>query len=461
VVDAVKSPFIQRKSLPVVAAAPIAAGAARQAASPLLAPVAVAPLRAKPVEQAAVPTPRNVDPVNTGTVRRIESVAPAPVAAAAPQQGEGWTKAGGTYVSAREGETVYNLSKRYGVPANAIIEANGLASATSLQAGQQVLIPTYIYSRTAPVSAPDSNPKTANARADSGSKFDVPAGQVPIPQSPEDRRNLAVLPAEAGLREKQVVAVTATPKPKAQAPNAGTGTYVVQSGDTLWGISKKTGVSVTALKSANGLSDGNIRIGQQLALDASGAVAAPSGVDPIVTGGTKRSASVDRVETERKTGPSTIKLPEYTPPSLTEKTIKQSETEVATAAPDATGISKMRWPVRGKVVTGYGARIGSRSNDGIDIAVPQGTPVKAAENGVVIYAGDGLKELGKTVLVRHSDGVVTVYGHVSSINVQRGQTIKRGDTLAASGMSGQAETPKLHFEVRKNSRPVNPAGFLE
>jgi murein DD-endopeptidase MepM/ murein hydrolase activator NlpD len=93
--------------------------------------------------------------------------------------------------------------------------------------------------------------------------------------------------------------------------------------------------------------------------------------------------------------------------------------------------------------------------------VPQGTPVKAAENGVVIYAGDGLKELGKTILVRHADGLVTVYGHVSKIDVKRGDDIKRGQQIASSGMSGSAKQPQLHFEVRKNSKPVNPATYLQ
>ncbi len=86
---------------------------------------------------------------------------------------------------------------------------------------------------------------------------------------------------------------------------------------------------------------------------------------------------------------------------------------------------------------------------------------RAAENGVVIYAGDGLKEFGNTVLVRHENGLVTVYGHASEINVQRGQKVRRGEEIAKAGMSGSADTPKLHFEVRKDSAPVDPSGYLE
>ena len=146
---------------------------------------------------------------------------------------------------------------------------------------------------------------------------------------------------------------------------------------------------------------------------------------------------------------------------------KQSVTEVASkedtteASPKATGISKYRWPVRGAVIAGYGANVEGNRNDGINISVPEGTPIKAAENGVVIYSGSSLKELGNAVLVRHDDGTVTVYGNASELKVQRGQKIQRGQTLAASGMSGTATQPQVHFEVRKNAAAVNPATFLE
>ena len=116
--------------------------------------------------------------------------------------------------------------------------------------------------------------------------------------------------------------------------------------------------------------------------------------------------------------------------------------------------------MRGRVISSYGSG-GGKSNDGIDIAVPEGTPVKAAENGVVIYAGDGLKDFGNTVLVRHENGLVTVYGHASSLEVKRGEKVKRGQEIARSGMSGTTDAPKLHFEVRKDSAPVDPSTFLE
>jgi murein DD-endopeptidase MepM/ murein hydrolase activator NlpD len=173
------------------------------------------------------------------------------------------------------------------------------------------------------------------------------------------------------------------------------------------------------------------------------------------------SKKVD-AKSETKLTKTEAKPAEYTPPVA-----KESVTEVASkddgseSSPKATGISKYRWPVRGQVIAGYGANVEGNRNDGINISVPEGTPIKAAENGVVIYSGSSLKELGNAVLVRHDDGTVTVYGNASELKVQRGQKIQRGQTLAASGMSGTATQPQVHFEVRKNASAVNPSTFLE
>jgi murein DD-endopeptidase MepM/ murein hydrolase activator NlpD len=130
-------------------------------------------------------------------------------------------------------------------------------------------------------------------------------------------------------------------------------------------------------------------------------------------------------------------------------------------ATEATGaLPTFRWPVRGKVITSYGAKTNGKSNDGINLAVPEGTPVKAAEDGVVAYSGNELKGYGNLVLVRHSNGYVTAYAHASELLVKRGDTIKRGQIIAKSGQSGEVGSPQLHFEIRKGSSPVDPLQFL-
>ena len=139
--------------------------------------------------------------------------------------------------------------------------------------------------------------------------------------------------------------------------------------------------------------------------------------------------------------------------------------EPAVASPvkaaETTGaLPTFRWPVRGKVITAYGASTNGKVNDGINVAVPEGTPVKAAEDGVVAYSGNELKGYGNLVLIRHANGYVTAYAHASELMVKRGDTIKRGQVIAKSGQSGEVQSPQLHFEIRKGATPVDPAQYL-
>ena len=371
-----------------------------------------------PAPATAAAAPVGVDRTVTGSV----AAKPQP---AAVRGADGWSSANGTPVTVREGETVLGLSNRYGVPVDAIVRTNGLKSANDVRAGQKIIIPTY-------------------------SRGETPGDRKPGNQPAE---RLAVLPQVPRPSDKQT-GQQANATPSKAAPTAGS-VYTVQAGDTLSTIAQRMGTTTNAIKKANGLDGGIIRIGQKLTIPGAGAqnVAAsspPVGVDPIVTGGTARTEKAS----------DGAKINTYTPPAKAEKVIQES-VEQAAAAPDATGIGRMRWPVRGRVVSAFGAQSGGKRNDGLDIAVPEGTPVKAAENGIVIYAGDGLKDFGNTVLVRHEDGLVTVYGHASEIKVSRGETVRRGQEIARSGISGNADTPKLHFEVRKNSTPVDPGKYLE
>ena len=390
-----------------------------------------------------------VDSTATGTVK------PATVASPAVEGDPvGWSRAGGTQVTAKEGETIYNLSRRFGVPADVLMKTNGLSDANGLRAGQKIIVPTYVYNTKAPVSAPDSNPRVADAKSSHGNKSDAPAGKLPAPLDvPSDK--VAVLPTSPKLKEGEAqppasTEATAAKGDKVVAPKGGS--YTVASGDTLSRIAKKNGVSVVALKKANGLNDGLLKVGQTLKLPGGGeqvASAAKAPVDPVVTGAAGPAKKADSEQ-----------VAAYTPPKKADKVIAEAEDEETTQAPGGTGIGKMRWPVRGRVISAYGSGTG-KSNDGIDISVPEGTPVKAAENGVVIYAGDGLKDFGNTVLVRHENGLVTVYGHASQLEVKRGEKVKRGQEIARSGMSGTTDAPKLHFEVRKDSAPVDPKTYLE
>jgi len=133
-----------------------------------------------------------------------------------------------------------------------------------------------------------------------------------------------------------------------------------------------------------------------------------------------------------------------------------------TAPTGTTGNSvNLRWPVRGKVIQGFGPKSSGGQNDGINVSVPEGTPIKAAEDGVVAYAGSELKGYGNLVLVRHSNGFVTAYAHASELNVKKGETIKRGQVIGKAGATGNVTGPQLHFEVRKGATPVDPMQYLQ
>jgi len=380
-------------------------------------------------------SPMRTDSVTTASVQPSAERFGAPAAPTATNS-TGWSTSGGTQVTMREGETIYNLSRRYGVPAKSIMEANGITDATAIRSGQKITIPTYSYSQGVGVSAPDNNPAVAKASATVG----APQRLTTAPTARSANQTASLQKPEAPARGAAI---------------ADGGRYTVVSGDTLYGISLKTGASVDAIKRVNNMSGDTVRLGQKLVIpglsDEKVATAAAKPLDPI------RTSSVQTAPAKE------AEVKEYTPPKQASETgaIRKIEAEVTAKAPDATGVNAMRWPVQGRVINAFGSNDGGRPNDGIDISVPQGTPVKAAENGVVIYAGDGLKELGKTILVRHADGLVTVYGHVSKIDVKRGDDIKRGQQIASSGMSGAAKQPQLHFEVRKNSKPVNPSGYLQ
>ena len=107
-----------------------------------------------------------------------------------------------------------------------------------------------------------------------------------------------------------------------------------------------------------------------------------------------------------------------------------------------------------------GVPSGKGGNEGINIAVPEGTPVKSAGDGVVAYSGNELKGYGNLVLIRHDNGYVSAYAHNGDINVKRGERVNRGQVIAKSGQTGNVASPQLHFEIRKGSNPVDPMPYL-
>jgi murein DD-endopeptidase MepM/ murein hydrolase activator NlpD len=258
------------------------------------------------------------------------------------------------------------------------------------------------------------------------------------------------------------------------AANTGTGpahagVHVVVAGDSLSSLAQGYHRPRTAIAKANHIAPKTkIRIGQRLIIP--GARASVAGVPakqsrPIAQSGhraSKLKASAKppvpqaRPSREVATNDPPASAAHTTTP--TEPTIK-SEGEPAGGEPTA-GAPSFRWPVRGRIIAGFGPRPNGPPNDGINLAVPEGTSVKAAEDGVVVYAGNELKSYGNMVLVRHYNGYVTAYAHASELMVKHGDQVKRGQIIAHTGQTGSVSAPQLHFEVRKGKVPLDPSQFL-
>lgn len=352
-----------------------------------------------------------------GAVTAVPLDAPAgrsavPVATQQQQAG------GGEYVTVQAGDTVYALSRRYTRPVRAIIDDNGLQPPYVLTTGQRIRLPT---------------------------------GQF----------------------------------------------HTVQAGETLYSISRTHGADVYAMAQANGLQPPyTISAGQSLRLPAQTGyavssaaapapespsapqVAAPRGFQaeslppptasapppvsqapaplPEVTVPTHGSA-VPQAETEQPATPAPQVAAAPTPPPASAPPVADPQQD--TVLPPRSGRT-FSWPVRGRVLAGFGPTPDGLHNDGINIAARAGAPVIAAENGVVVYAGSELKGFGNLLLVRHADGWMTAYAHLDKSLVKKGQKVTKGQAIGTVGSTGGVNQPQLHFEIRRGTQAVDPAKFL-
>ena len=241
------------------------------------------------------------------------------------------------------------------------------------------------------------------------------------------------------------------PGAAAPAPAVPAGSYTVQSGDSLTRIARKYGLTQSELQKANGISRPNLlRPGQKLKIPGKAAPAAVA----------KKQGNV-RVASRGKD----IPLPSSKPRRGDTAKSTQKKNKVASKSkplpkPKPMAGNQFRWPVKGRIVSGFGKTPGGKHNDGINVAVPAGTSIKAAENGVIAYAGNELEPYGNLILIRHANNWVTAYAHSDKLLVKRGDTVRRGQIIAKAGKSGNVSQPQLHFELRKGSKPVNPLSYM-
>ncbi|MGC2809702.1 MAG: peptidoglycan DD-metalloendopeptidase family protein [Bradyrhizobium sp.] len=254
-------------------------------------------------------------------------------------------------------------------------------------------------------------------------------------------------------RQTAAIAAPALATPQSQPiAAAAPAVHVVNRGDTLLSIARRNHIPVAELAKANGLAPtAPLKLGMKLTVPGAktAAVVPPTPtLQPAAVPATKMAAAAPESQQKARLAQATTTPEELSGPS-------PAKTAEATGA-----LPSFRWPVRGRVITAYGAKTNGKANDGINLAVPEGTPVKAADDGVVAYSGNELKGYGNLVLIRHANGYVTAYAHASELLVKRGDTIKRGQVIAKSGQSGEVASPQLHFEIRKGSSPVDPLQFL-
>ncbi len=242
----------------------------------------------------------------------------------------------------------------------------------------------------------------------------------------------------------------------ASAPRVNTGTHEVTSGDTLYSLSRAYGVSPAQIADANDLTmKSKLSLGQSLKIPggSSQVVAERNDVEDI---GNKPASVAEAKPTQIEEPPASVgQVPEIPKPA----TLDGKQMAEGTAQPIEGGMT-LRWPVRGKVIGEFGKKPGGAKNEGVNIAVPEGTSVRAAEEGVVAYAGNELKGYGNLVLIRHQGGYVTAYAHAKELFVKKGDPVKRGDVIAKAGQTGAVDSPQLHFEVRKGATALDPLKFL-
>jgi len=191
------------------------------------------------------------------------------------------------------------------------------------------------------------------------------------------------------------------------------------------------------------------------------APAAPGAVPPAVPGAVPPAGTAAPTPVSPTTGAPTSIVPKPVVPANPMPPVASTTpppAAPATQAPARGG--RLAWPVSGTTIAGFNASLGGKPNQGINIAAPAGTPIKAAAPGVVAYAGNELRGYGNLVLIQHGDGLVTAYAHAASLSVKKGDQVTAGQTIGTVGQTGAVDQPQLHFEVRKNSQPVDPKQYL-
>ncbi len=281
--------------------------------------------------------------------------------------------------------------------------------------------------------------------------------------------------ADAGIAGQAAFAPMLAPPPRTDAQR-----IVVRPGQSLGGIAHAYHVSARAIIAANHLTPPyKIQTGQPLVIPGTAgapmqpALAAASPAAPIAQGRPPPEIIPLDGPAPAKSIPPPQNVASLTPPSESAPALRapsepsaadDARAESAVAVPGTAGAlphgGHFPWPVRGRVLAGYGVTASGSHNDGINIAAPRGTPVTAVDGGIVAYAGNELRGYGNLVLIKHASGWITAYAHCEELLVKRGDTVSPGQAIAKVGATGGVSEPQLHFELRRGKHAVDPREFL-
>jgi murein DD-endopeptidase MepM/ murein hydrolase activator NlpD len=357
-----------------------------------------------------------------------------------------------------KGDTVYSIARRYGVSREELVRLNNIAAPDyKIKLGQHLMLP-----------APPAPPaKTAEAPQATVTSTDATAATEPGAASGAP---LALQPTT----HQGITAEELPPPPKTPAPP--TAALPPAAADAPAASPVQPGAAEPVPLVVPAPRPAKPQTAATLAPATSTTVAAVEAAQPkpVATAAPAAEATAAAPATATPPQPAAASTP---PPAPSETAAATPQPEAAPATPPAeSGVEtlttavaepppltsdKFMWPVSaGKVVAGYGPGAGGQQNDGVNIAAPEGTEVRAAENGVVAYAGNELRGFGNLLLIRHADGWMTAYAHNDALLVKRGDTVRRGQIIARVGKTGNVSEPQLHFELRRGTRALDPVPYL-
>ena len=325
------------------------------------------------------------------------------------------------FVIVAKGDTLYSLARKHNTSVADLAKINGLKEPYALAVGQKL-------------------------------KLKETATKQPVLISQEKAEEIKK------TEEVKVVKQEAKKEARVETTRVGVSEIVVAKGDTLYSLSRKYEIPVNDLAVMNKLTPPfNLSVGQKLKVPQLSNVKVANVEEKKITPSVKQGGekvATTTVQAKPKTQTASVKEVKNT--KISSDPAKQLPKITSRSS------SKFSWPVRGKILSQYGPKkTAGLVNDGINIAAPLGTWVKAAENGVVAYAGNEVKGMGNLIIIQHSDGWMSVYAHLDSMNVRRGTKVAVGQNIGKIGMTGKVDTPQLHFEIRKGTKSYNPIQYLK